>query len=279
MALHAGAAGQDHHARRRQVDASASAGAELRRQPRRPAGGRMIEGQRVERHRFHGPCLACPLGCSAMSERLGVAEVQMRAVSERRGRAAAGSLVPAPFPRAEPWRAAEASAHRPGPASTASAPRARTGSSPARPSACRPASPPTPPPKPREIADASPTATPQEIQRLVIHKDDHVIVAEQAAGAGRAGRHRHRAACRRHARCAALRLRGAAAAGPSPGQGYLRPAADRAHRPGGQAAGRIVPRPRDREALLGGRGRRAAAAGRRHRPAARQAAGRARSRD
>ena len=41
--------------------------------------------------------------------------------------------------------------------------------------------------------------------------------------------------------------------------------------------GDVLPRPRDREALLGGRRRHAAAAGGRHRPAAGQAAGRARS--
>jgi len=62
VALHAGAAGQDHHARRGTFSPGwhVQAGA----QPRRAAGCRMIERQCIERHRFHGPCLACPLGCA-----------------------------------------------------------------------------------------------------------------------------------------------------------------------------------------------------------------------
>ena len=62
VALHAGAAGQDHHAGRRapvrdrQMEGRGHAG--------RPAGRRMIERQCIERHRFHGPCLACRLGCA-----------------------------------------------------------------------------------------------------------------------------------------------------------------------------------------------------------------------
>ncbi len=60
MALDAGAAGQDDHARRGQVARRRQA--ELCAQPRRATARRMIERQRVERHRFHSPCLACPLG-------------------------------------------------------------------------------------------------------------------------------------------------------------------------------------------------------------------------
>ena len=77
--------------------------------------------------------------------------------------------------------------------STASAPRARTGSSPARPFACRPGSPTTPPPKPREIPTVSDEDA-AEIQRLVIHKDDHVIVLNKPPGLavqGGTGTERH----------------------------------------------------------------------------------------
>jgi hypothetical protein len=53
MTLDARAAGQDDHAGRGQVARLREP--KLRTEPRRPAACRMIEGQRVERHRFHGP--------------------------------------------------------------------------------------------------------------------------------------------------------------------------------------------------------------------------------
>ena len=77
--------------------------------------------------------------------------------------------------------------------STAGAPKARIGSSPARPFACRPGVTATPPPKPREIATVS-DADAAEIQRLVIHKDDHVIVLNKPPGLavqGGTGTERH----------------------------------------------------------------------------------------
>ena len=178
----------------------------------------------------------------------------------RRGRPAARPLVPAPFPRAGPRRPAEAFAHRPGPHRRQA--RRGQGSRRARPDH---------PPAARRHGGAATQAArdpdrvgprrpgdprPGHPQGRPGHR------AEQAAGPGGAGRDRDRAACRRHARRAALRLRGAAAAGPPPGQGHVGPAADRPHRPGGPAPGRLLPRPRDREALLGGRRRHAAAAGR-----------------
>ena len=73
------------------------------------------------------------------------------------------------------------------------APRARTGSSPARPSACRPAS--RPPRRPSRAR--SPTVSDRdaaEIRRLVIHKDDDVIVLNKPPGLavqGGTGTERH----------------------------------------------------------------------------------------
>ena len=77
--------------------------------------------------------------------------------------------------------------------STAGAPKARTGSSPARPFACRPGSRPRRRPNPAR----SPTVSDEdaaEIQRLVIHKDDHVIVLNKPPGLavqGGTGTERH----------------------------------------------------------------------------------------
>ena len=60
MALHAGAAGQQHHAGKRRCRLHRQM--QRARYARRLGGGRMIERQRVERYRFHGRFLACPLG-------------------------------------------------------------------------------------------------------------------------------------------------------------------------------------------------------------------------
>ena len=129
-----------------------------------------------------------------------------------------------------------------------------------------------PPPKPREIPTVSDRDA-QEIRGLVIHKDDQVIVLNKPPGLavqGGTGTERHV-----DGMLDALRF------------GYEeRPRL--VHRLDkdtsgllliartGLAArrlGDLLPRPRDREALLGGRRRHAAAAGRGDRPALGQAAG------
>ena len=79
-------------------------------------------------------------------------------------------------------------------ASTASGSRARTGSSPARPSACRPASPRAPPPKPREIPTGVGPRRRRRSSGLVIHRDDQVIVLNKPPGLavqGGTGTERH----------------------------------------------------------------------------------------
>ena len=124
-----------------------------------------------------------------------------------RGRAgSARPLVQAALSRPQPRPARKAAAHRADPGRRQARPRRRSGHARARRSGCRRC--------PRRRADRrrrrSATARPQDVALLrdaVLYRDDSVIVAQQAGGARRAGRHQHRAPCRCAARRAALRQR------------------------------------------------------------------------
>ena len=119
----------------------------------------------------------------------------------------------------------------------------------------------------------------QEIQGLVIHRDDWVIVLNKPSGLavqGGSGTERHVDGMLDALRFGFEERPRLVHRLDKDTSGLLLIART------GQAAKRLsefVPRPRDREALLGGRGRRAAAARGRDRPAARQAARCARPRD
>ena len=112
----------------------------------------------------------------------------------------------------------------------------------------------------------------QEIQSLVIHRDDWVIALDKPSGLavqGGSGTERHVDGMLDALRFGFEERPRLVHRLDKDTSGLLLIART------GQAAKRlseVVPRPRDREALLGGRGRRAAAARRRDRPAARQAA-------
>ena len=119
----------------------------------------------------------------------------------------------------------------------------------------------------------------QEIQGLVIHRDDWVIALNKPSGLavqGGSGTERHVDGMLDGLRFGSEERPRLVHRLDKDTSGLLLIART------GQSAKRlseIVPRPRDREALLGGGGRRAAEDGRRDRPAARQAPGRARPRD
>ena len=152
-------------------------------------------------------------------------------------------------------------------------------SSPARRSACRPASRIRRRPSRGRISE--PIISDRdavEIQRMVIHRDDHVIVLNKPPGLavqGGSGTEKHIDGMLDALRFGFEQRPRLVHRLDKDTSGLLLIARTG---PGGQAAGRVVPRSRDRKALLGDRGRRAAEEGGRDRPAAGQAAGRTRSR-
>ena len=157
----------------------------------------------------------------------------------------AGSAGTSPGCRRAPSRSCAAPARS---ASTAIAPRPPRAWRPARACASR-RCPRRPPPKP---APAVEPGMAQDLQRLVIYRDDHVIALNKPHGLpvqGGPGITHHLDAL---ARRVALRLAGPAAPGAPAGSRHLRRAAAGAHARRRGEAGRLVPRPRGGEDLLGG---------------------------